>query len=119
VAAALWWLALAPLATAGLAVARRRRLTGAYWLVTAMGITGAAQYVFLLSVVGVRHLLPTYALLMLPTAKGLCWVAARRTVAGHLAVAAILAGGFVGHEGIQLRLLHTAVHNGRPSRLAV
>lgn len=118
-AAGLWWVALVPLVVIGLLAARRRGPAEAYGLVVAMALSGAFQYLFLLSVVGVRHLLATYALLMLPAAEGVCAVAARRGSAARTAAAAVLAVGFLGHWGIQLGLLRRQADSGRPGRLAV
>lgn len=109
--ALLWWLALVPLVASGIAVAGRLR--GAYLLALAMAAALAVQYVFTLSVVGVRHPLPVYALLALPVGEAVCRLAARPRPVLRAAVVALLVLGMAGHVAIQLRILKAVVDGSR------
>jgi hypothetical protein len=97
----LWWLALPLLAAGGVALAVRVRRYADSVLLTACAVTSAVPYLFFIDYAAPRFLLPSYALLALPVADFLGWLAlgvARprwqpltaalvgAAVAGHLAV---------------------------------
>ncbi len=90
VAAGLWWPAAIALAVTGLAAADRARRS-AYLTAVVMAALLGVQYFVVLNVVGVRHLLPVYALVALPVGEGICRVAtaARRRPAGGVVLAGV------------------------------
>ncbi|MBC9729503.1 hypothetical protein [Streptomyces sp. TRM68367] len=100
-ALAVWWFALPVLAGGGVALAVRSRRSHDTLLLTACAVTSGVPYLFFIDYAAPRFLLPTYALLAIPVADCLAWLAvgaARRrlrpvtaslvalAVAGHLAV---------------------------------
>jgi hypothetical protein len=96
---ALWWFALPVFAAGGLALAVRARRSADSVLTAACAVTSAAQYLFFIHYAAPRFLLPAYALLAVPVADFLGWLALRaarpawRPVTGGL-VALALAGHF-------------------------
>ncbi len=71
----LWWLALPALVTLGVLAARRAGWLGSSALAAACGLSLAAQYLFLVGYAAPRFLLPAYALLAIPVADCLGWLA--------------------------------------------
>ncbi|WP_405564045.1 hypothetical protein [Streptomyces sp. NBC_01180] len=72
----LWWLALPVLAAGGVAVARKGRRLPSVLLPALCGVSMAVPYLLLVNYAAPRFLLPTYALLALPVADCLWWLAA-------------------------------------------
>lgn len=112
----LWWWALWPLAILGTWLARAvLRRAYVLCLVSAAGVFG--QYLFLIKVQapGPRTLLPVYALLVVPVASVLIFVARRwwGTFAGRVVLAA-LAVGLLGQIGLQQHVLRVNVAQQRP-----
>jgi hypothetical protein len=112
----LWWFGGAALVAVGLWHAGTRRR--AYMVALSMACLLAAQYLFQLSVVGVRHLLPVYALLALPAAEGVCWLFAIRAPRRLPSVAALGLLTLLGHLIVQQLVLQANVDQGRPGRVA-
>ncbi|GAA3759735.1 hypothetical protein [Salinactinospora qingdaonensis] len=99
--ALLWWLALPPLAAVGVVRAGRAGRAAVGWLPLAVAASLAVTYLFLIDYSAPRFLLPTYALLFLPTALGaLALVRAGRPRARPV-LAVALAVGVTGHLAIQ------------------
>ncbi len=113
--ALLWWIALVPLTALGLFAARRRGHLAPLLLAVGMAVALSVQYVFVVSVVGVRHLLPVYALLSLPIAEGANWLVHRpvRRAAVVGGVAAVL----VAHLAIQTAVLVANVRTATSARI--
>ncbi|GAB2878894.1 hypothetical protein GCM10022245_12670 [Streptomyces mayteni] len=74
-----WWLLLPPLTAAGLYATRRARPEARAAVRLAVGTAGslAFTYLFLIDYAATRFLLPAYALLAVPAALGLRYLAAR------------------------------------------
>ncbi|WP_405913662.1 hypothetical protein OG760_29620 [Streptomyces sp. NBC_00963] len=72
----LWWFALPVLAAGGVAVARKGRRLPSVLLPALCGVSMAVPYLLLVNYAAPRFLLPTYALLALPVADCLWWLAA-------------------------------------------
>jgi hypothetical protein len=75
VAPGLWWLALPTLVPAGLVAARRAGRAWSSLVALVCAISLAAEYVFMIDDAAARYLLPAYALLAIPVADGLGWLA--------------------------------------------
>ncbi|HWC34996.1 MAG TPA: hypothetical protein VG650_09215 [Mycobacteriales bacterium] len=106
----LWWFALPVAVALGIWVAWRQRRATAYVLVTAVGLSIAAQYVLAIGYAAPRFLEPTYALLAIPAAEGVLWLWRRAaTVSRPAAIAGLVVLG-AGHEAIQLAALQTNDH---------
>ncbi|WP_326693837.1 hypothetical protein [Streptomyces sp. NBC_01766] len=109
----LWWFALPLLAAGGVAVARRARRLPAVLLPTLCGVSMAVPYLLLINYAAPRFLLPAYALLSLPVAECLWWLAAGagrprlRPVTTGL-VTLVLMGHLVGQYVV---LSHTVTRN--------
>jgi hypothetical protein len=105
-----WWFALPLLVALGIWVAWRNQRATPYLLVTAVGLSIAAEYVLAIGYAAPRFLEPTYALLALPAAEAAMWLwrhtyAAAKPVA--VAVAVVL---LVAQEGSQFHVLRVADH---------
>jgi hypothetical protein len=74
-AVAMWWLALPVVAAGGLALAVRSRRSTDTLLLTACAVTSAVPYLFFIDYAAPRFLLPAYALLAIPVADCLVWLA--------------------------------------------
>ncbi|MER5319400.1 hypothetical protein [Streptosporangium roseum] len=72
---ALWWLALPLAVTAGLAVARLTGRLSLMLVAAACGVSTAVPYLFLMTYAAPRFLIPAYALLALPSAEAIAWLA--------------------------------------------
>ncbi|MFE4452468.1 hypothetical protein [Streptomyces sp. NPDC056796] len=108
-ATAVWWVAL-PLLAAGGVVAARRAGRGLVALsATAVGVSMAVPYLFLVEYAAPRFLLPAYALLAVPVAEYLVSLLARarhaRRPGGTAALALVLAA----HLGVQFSVLSHVV----------
>jgi hypothetical protein len=103
---ALWWLALPVFAAGGAALAARVRKSADSLLLTACAATSAAPYLFFIHYAAPRFLLPAYALLAIPVADCVVWLAvgaARprwRPVTG-----ALMALALAGHFAVQYVVL--------------
>ncbi|WP_197351971.1 hypothetical protein [Streptomyces bathyalis] len=104
-ATALWWFALPLLALAGTLVTPwgRRRATAVVPAVTAVVV--AVPYLFLIDYAAPRFLLPSYALLALPVARLLWWVAADRHGRLRMGATSLVALGLAGHLAVQYAVL--------------
>jgi hypothetical protein len=71
----LWWLALPVIVTLGVLAARRAGRAGSSALAAACALSLAAQYLFGIGYAAPRFLLPAYALLAIPVADCLAWLA--------------------------------------------
>jgi hypothetical protein len=70
-----WWFAVPPLVALGIAAAVSRRQAALAVMPTCAGLALLAEYTVTISYAAPRFLLPTYALLSIPAAQGLLWVA--------------------------------------------
>lgn len=118
---ALWWFLLPLLVGGGIlaAVRERRRAAAARAPVVLAALTGlclAAPYLFLVGYAAPRFLLPAYALLSLPAAVCLAWLA--RTARPRPLAAGVLALGLVAHLGVQYLILDGAASRSRRNRTA-
>ncbi|MFR9757590.1 hypothetical protein [Streptomyces sp. TR06-5] len=111
----LWWLALPVFVACGVRLAVRAGRTIPVVLAAATGTALALPYLFTIDYAAPRFLLPAYALLALPVAECV------RRVFHHpaantrrLLVAATLAA-LLGHQAIQISVLHRAVARQRAS----
>lgn len=113
---AVWWFLL-PLLTAGgvLAAARLRRLP-VVLVPVLVGLALAAPYLLMIGYAAPRFLLPTYALLALPTAVCVIWIG--RTARPRLLVAVALGLLLAGHLSVQYTVLRGVAERGRFSRVA-
>ncbi|MGH3312602.1 MAG: hypothetical protein ACRDP3_18810 [Streptomyces sp.] len=110
---ALWWFALPPAAVAGVLVAPRIR-RGATALVPALtAAVVAVPYLFLIGYAAPRFLLPSYALLALPVAECLWWIATGRTGRFRTAGTALVGLALTGHLAVQFAIV---AHNAAGSR---
>lgn len=108
-AVTLWWYVLPVLALLGLALAVRARRAAATALLCACAATAAFPYLFLIGYAAPRFLLPAYALLALPVAEALIFLAtAPRGRLRPFAVAAV-ALGLAGHLAVQTVVLERTV----------
>jgi hypothetical protein len=100
-----WWPAL-PLLVLGGVVVRARAHRWAEALLPALcGLSAAVPYLFLIDYAAPRFLLPSYALLAIPVADLLAWLAVRSRPWLLAVLAAVLAAQFLGQL---LILAHTA-----------
>lgn len=96
-----WWVLLAVFVPLGLwSVRRLRRTAAGAWLAVAVGLCAALPYVLVVPYTTPRFLLPTHALLAVPTALGVLATArrarrARRRVLAGGALALLLTGHLV------------------------
>lgn len=74
-AASIWWFALPALAVLGILAARHRGQAYSAVLATVCGLAVGFQYLVLLGYAAPRFLLPVYALLAIPVADALGWLA--------------------------------------------
>ncbi|SCK06900.1 hypothetical protein [Streptomyces sp. WMMB 322] len=104
-ATALWWFALPLLAVAGILVTPwgRRRATAVVPAVTAAIV--AVPYLFLIDYAAPRFLLPSYALLALPVARSLWWLATDRHGRLRTAATSLVALALAGHLAVQYAVL--------------
>ncbi|HVV75572.1 MAG TPA: hypothetical protein VHC43_06005 [Mycobacteriales bacterium] len=101
----LWWFAIPLFVVVGIWAARRHRGATAYLIVSAVGLSIAAQYVLAIGYAAPRFLEPTYALLALPAAEAVVWLWQQAGDKGRplVVVAALVLG--VGQAVSQLHLL--------------
>jgi hypothetical protein len=106
--ATVWWLSLPVLAGIGLVVARHAGWLPAGLLATGSALAVAAQYVFLIDYAAPRFLLPTYALLMIPAATALLWLAGFGQQEARAVIGAVLVLLLLVHVAVQQDLLEPA-----------
>ena len=117
--ATVWWFAVPVVVALGVWAARRRWGTGYVVLPTAAALLLFLQYVVTIDYAAPRFLLPTYALLSIPAAEGVAWLAQARTGwwQPRLAVPVLALAG-VAHLALQLVTLeHNVVPVQTTSRL--
>lgn len=105
-AVAVWWYALPVLVAGGVVLAVRSRRAHDTLLLTACAVTSAVPYLFFVDYAAPRFLLPTYALLAIPVADCLAWLAigaARRR--WRPVTASLVALAVIGHLAIQYVVL--------------
>jgi hypothetical protein len=101
-ALAVWWFALPVLAAGGVALAVRSRRSHDTLLLTACAATSAVPYLFFIDYAAPRFLLPTYALLAIPVADCLAWLAIGAAPRRWRPVtASLVALAVVGHLAVQ------------------
>jgi hypothetical protein len=105
----LWFYALVVLAIVGLAAARRRGGTWLQLVATAVAICAGAQYIFFIPYAAPRFLLPTYALLAIPAAEGVVWLATRSSGFPRSSIVASLVVLLGGHLAVQYDVLHNTI----------
>ncbi|QKW11003.1 hypothetical protein HUT18_19225 [Streptomyces sp. NA04227] len=115
---ALWWFALPVLVAVGALAAVRDRFPARILLPTLTGLSLAVPYLLLIGYAAPRFLLPAYALLSLPAALGLTWLATAPRPGSRPLVAAVLALLLVGHLAVQYAVLSGAAKRLRESRTA-
>jgi hypothetical protein len=115
VAPGLWWLALPTLVLAGLLAACGAGYLWSSLLAVACAISLAAEYVLMIDDASARYLLPAYALLAIPAADGLGWLATgtprRLRPAGLALLGALLAGQLVSQHVVLDREVAGAAAN--------
>ncbi|MEV4438972.1 hypothetical protein AB0K09_08135 [Streptomyces sp. NPDC049577] len=111
---AAWWAALPLLAAGGVAVARHRRAAAV--VATAVAVCTAAPYLVLVDYAAPRFLLPAYALLALPVAECLLWLATAPRCRPLITVALALA--LAAHLAVQYAVLTRTVARSHQSRTA-
>jgi hypothetical protein len=116
------WLAAVAIATScvivGLVAAVRSRTLMPIALGLAVAMTLSLLYIFLLGYAAVRFLVPIVALICIPAAFGLVWLARRRRPTSKAVVVAALVVLMAAELGLQLRTLHYHVMRDRPTRAA-
>ncbi|MFB6980018.1 hypothetical protein [Streptomyces scopuliridis] len=113
---AVWWFVLPLLVVFGVLAAVRVRRLAVVLVPTLAGLSMAVPYVLLIGYAAPRFLLPTYALLALPTATGLARIG-RAAWPRPLAVGA-LAALLAAHLTVQYAVLDSAAARGRTNRVA-
>ncbi|WP_329454108.1 hypothetical protein [Streptomyces sp. NBC_01497] len=106
----LWWFTVPVLVAGGVMVARRDRRLPVALLPAICGLSIAAPYLLLINYAAPRFLLPSYALLSLPAAACVRWIAAgagRRRRRPYLTAAAVVIVAV--HLAIQNRVLTATV----------
>ncbi|MEU2622059.1 hypothetical protein ABZ642_28690 [Streptomyces sp. NPDC007157] len=115
----LWWFALPLLAVLGAVVAVRARRALPVLLAGACAVTAAVPYLFLIGYAAPRFLLPAYALLALPVARGLVHLFTAPTHrTGRTLAAGLVAVGLAGHLAVQYVVLEHTVRGSAASRAA-
>ncbi|MET9319394.1 hypothetical protein ABZX75_04230 [Streptomyces sp. NPDC003038] len=114
--ASVWWFALPLLAAGGVLAAARRRLLAPVLVATLAGLSLAVPYLLLIGYAAPRFLLPTYALLALPTA--LCLIRLATAARRRPVFAAALALGMCAHLTVQYLVLDGATDRGRANHAA-
>jgi hypothetical protein len=109
-AVSLWWFALPLLVAGGLVVAARARRLRGELLPVVCGLSLGVQYLFLIDYAAPRFLLPTYALLALPVAGFLRWVATAGGPRPRPLPALLVATGLAGHLAVQQVVLNHVVN---------
>lgn len=115
--AAAWWFVLPLVAAGGVVAAARARKTALILVPTLVGLSLAVPYLFLLGYAAPRFLLPSYALLSLPAALGLTWLAAGAVRARAVLVTA-LALALTAHLTVQYLILEAVVSRSRSNQKA-
>ncbi|MFE2494744.1 hypothetical protein [Streptomyces scopuliridis] len=113
---AVWWFVLPLLVVCGVLAAARTKRLAVVLVPTLAGLSMAVPYVLLIGYAAPRFLLPTYALLALPTATGLARIG-RAAWPRPLAVGA-LAALLAAHLAVQYAVLDSAAARGRTNRVA-
>jgi len=115
-ATALWWLALPLLAAIGVRAAPRirRGTTAVVPALTAAVV--AVPYLFLIGYAAPRFLLPSYALLALPVAECLWWIAADNAGRLRTAGTAVVVFALAGHLAVQYAVVDHAVARSQKTR---
>ncbi|UYQ61245.1 hypothetical protein [Streptomyces peucetius] len=113
---AVWWFVLPLFVVGGVVAAVRGRQASTVVVPTLAGLSLAVPYLLLIGYAAPRFLLPTYALLALPTAVCLMWIvtAARP----RPLVAIVLALLIAGHLAVQYGVLHSKMVGSRADRQA-
>jgi hypothetical protein len=114
----LWWLAGAALVAVALWVVRNRVSRADVWVPTVVGATAALPYLFLVGYAAPRFLLPAYALLALPAARGLGALVTSRGGSVRVLPAVLAATLLVAHVVAQLRILDHLMESHRAGREA-
>lgn len=110
-----WWFALPALAAGGAATAwRGRRAT--VWLPLLTAGSLAVPYLFTVGYAAPRFLLPAYALLAIPVAECLWWLARGSAGALRPRTAVVVALALCGHLAVQGGVLLAAAANNRQAR---
>jgi len=104
----LWWLALPLLTVIGILASRRDGWLKPASIAVCCALSIALPYFLLFDYAAPRFLLPTYALLALPAAAALLWIAMRSTWPVRVIAAAAVAAAIVGHGWIQMTILEDA-----------
>ncbi|WP_329061508.1 hypothetical protein [Streptomyces sp. NBC_01429] len=111
-----WWFALPPLVAGGVLLAARVRLRAVVLVPALAGLSLAVPYLLLIGYAAPRFLLPAYALLALPAALCLLWIAeAARPRPVAAAGLAVLLGA---HLVVQYGILDGAAARARVNRTA-
>ncbi|TDU73717.1 hypothetical protein EDD91_0321 [Streptomyces sp. KS 21] len=114
--AAAWWFVLPLLTAGGVVAAARARKTALVLVPTVVGLALAAPYLLLVGYAAPRFLLPAYALLLLPAALGLMWLAGTALPRAVVITALVLA--LAAHLTVQYLILEAAVSRSRSSQTA-
>ncbi|MFF8031919.1 MULTISPECIES: hypothetical protein [unclassified Streptomyces] len=108
----LWWFVLPLLAVLALIVAVRARRARPTVVPLVCAVTAALPYLFMIGYAAPRFLLPAYALLAVPVADALWYLAGAPRGRWRPAVRALVALGLAGHLTVQLAVLvHTVDRN--------
>ncbi|MER6612124.1 hypothetical protein [Streptomyces xantholiticus] len=113
---AVWWFVLPLFVVGGVLAAVRSRRPSTVVVPTLVGLSLAVPYLLLIGYAAPRFLLPTYALLALPTAVCLVWIAA--AARPRPLVAAVLALLIACHLVVQYGVLHRKMAGSRADRQA-
>jgi hypothetical protein len=108
--ATVWWLLAVVLVGVGVWAGRRRFGAPYVVLPTLVALAQLFQYTFLIDYAAPRFLLPVYALLAIPVAEGVAWLATAHAVLGRPAVAVpVLTAVGVAHLAVQIETLENDV----------
>ncbi|WP_455359595.1 hypothetical protein [Streptomyces sp. SYSU K21746] len=113
---AVWWFVLPLLTLGGVLVARRARRTAVLLVPTVTGLALAVPYLLLIGYAAPRFLLPAYALLALPTAVCLSWLAT--TVKPRPLVIGVLTLALAAHLTVQYLILDSVTSRSRVAHAA-
>ncbi|MBQ0826310.1 hypothetical protein [Streptomyces tagetis] len=114
----LWWYLLPLVAALGLVLAVRARRTARTLIPLACAVTAAVPYLFLIGYAAPRFLQPAYALLALPVADALWYLARSPRGRWRPVGAPLVALALTGHLAVQFAVLAHTVGNTTESRRA-
>ncbi|MCP3820008.1 hypothetical protein NLX86_18490 [Streptomyces sp. A3M-1-3] len=113
---AVWWFVLPLLVAVGVLVAARARRTAVLLVPALAGLSLAVPYLLLIGYAAPRFLMPAYALLALPAAVCLTWLAG--TAKPRPLVVGVLAAAMAAHLTVQYLVLETVTARVRVARVA-